>query len=225
MSTSRKLIGIASTLVILGLTQTGFAADNQTSARGWLAMDDMKPKQPDSMGHPGSARQPQQMAQGRMMDDKKTPDSAPMQDQGKMGQQGDAGGMWTRTERMMKGQMGGMPGMDAASGTVDVTERMEGRIAFLKAELQITDKQMADWNVLADALRSGRHHLIEARKLAVLDDKTPSAERLERYERHLTERLEAVKSARAAFVRLYAILDNAQKQTADAILVPLIATF
>ena len=82
------------------------------------------------MGHPGSARQPQQMAQGRMMDDKqmgrgrmmmddkKTPDSAPMQDQGKMGQQGDAGGMWMRTERMMRGQMGGMPGMGAASGTV-----------------------------------------------------------------------------------------------------------
>ena len=238
MSVSRKLIGIALTLVILGLTQTGFAANNQTSARGWLlAMDDMKPKQPNSMGHPGSARQTQQMAQGRMMedkqmgrgrmmmDDRKTPDSAPMQDQGKMGQQGDAGGMWTRTERMMQGQMGGMPGMGAANGTVDVTERMEGRIAFLKAELQITEKQMADWNVLADALRSGRHHLIEARKLAVLDDKTPSAERLERYERHLTERLEAVKSARAAFVRLYAVLDNAQKQTADAILVPLIATF
>ena len=78
---------------------------------------------------------------------------------------------------------------------------------------------------MADALRSGRHHLIEARKLAVLDDKTPSAERLERYERHLTERLEAVKSARAAFVRLHATLDDAQKQTADAILVPLIATF
>lgn len=238
MSASRKLIGVASTLVFLGLTQTGFAANNRTLAHGWLlAMDNMKPKQPESLGHPGSARQPQQMAQGRMMDDKqmgrgrmmmddrKTPDSAPMQDQGKMGPPGGPGGMWMRTERMMRGQMGGMPGMGAANGTVDVTERMEGRIAFLKAELQITDKQMADWNVLADALRSGRHHLIEARKLAVLDDKTPSAERLERYERHLTERLEAVKSARAAFVRLHAILDDAQKQTADAILVPLIATF
>lgn len=75
-----------------------------------------------------------------------------------------------------------------------MTERMEGRIAFLKAKLQITDKQIADWNVLAAALRSGRHHLLEARKLAVLDDKAPSAERLERYERHLTERLETVKS-------------------------------
>ena len=36
MSASRKLIGIASTLVILGLTQTGFAANNQTLG-SWMA--------------------------------------------------------------------------------------------------------------------------------------------------------------------------------------------
>ena len=47
-------------------------------------------------------------------------------------------------EKMMRGQMGGMPGMGAAGGSADVTERMEGRIAFLKAELQIRDNQMAD---------------------------------------------------------------------------------
>lgn len=47
MSASRKLICVASTFVILGLTQTGFAAGHQTSVGGWLlAMDDgMKPKQ------------------------------------------------------------------------------------------------------------------------------------------------------------------------------------
>ena len=142
-------------------------------------------------------------------------------------------------EKMMGGCMGGMSGMGAATGTTgmapgttgmatgtaDVTERIEGRIAFLKAELQITDKQMADWNVLAEALRSGRQHLVEARKFLVMDGKTSSADRLARYEGHLTERLEAIKSARAAFVRLYPTLVDAQKQTADAILVPLIATF
>jgi hypothetical protein len=112
-----------------------------------------------------------------------------------------------------------------ATGTADVTERIEGRIAFLKTELQITDKQMTDWNVLAEALRSGRQHLVEARKFLVMDDKTTSADRLARYEGHLTERLEAIKSARAAFVQLYPTLGDAQKQTADAILLPLIATF
>jgi hypothetical protein len=149
-----------------------------------------------------------------------------------MGQPGAQGGMMMMMEKMMGGQMGGMSGpgpatgtTGKATGTADVTERIEGRIAFLKTELQITDEQMTDWNVLAEALRSGRQHLVEARKFLVMDDKTTSADRLARYEGHLTERLEAIKSARAAFVQLYPTLGDAQKQTADAILLPLIATF
>lgn len=211
MSAFNKLIGIASTLLFVSLAQAG------------LAMDDMKPMQPGAMSQ-----------KPMMMDDKMKapPPSTPMQDQDKMGQQGAQGGMMMMMEKMMRGHMGGMSGSGAptgttgmATGTADVTERIEGRIAFLKAELQITDKQMADWNVLAEALRSGRQHLVEARKFLVMDDKTNSADRLARYEGHLTERLEAIKSARAAFVRLYPTLVDAQKQTADAILVPLIATF
>ena len=234
MRASHKLIGIASTLLFVSLAQAG------------LAMDDMKPMQPGPMGQSGNtmapaAGQSQPMGQkSMMMDDKmKTLPSTPMPDQDKMGQQGAQGGMMMMMEKMMQGHMGGMSGMGAATGTTgmapgttgmatgtaDVTERIEGRIAFLKAELQITDKQMADWNVLAEALRSGRQHLVEARKFLVMDGKTSSADRLARYEGHLTERLEAIKSARAAFVRLYPTLVDAQKQTADAILVPLIATF
>jgi hypothetical protein len=227
MSAPRKLIGIASTLLLVSLAQAGLAGERGNHAAGqMLAMDDMKPMQPDPTGQPGpTPGQSQQMGQkSMMMDDKMKAPSTPMQDQDKMGQQGAQGGMMMM-DKMMRGQMGGMSGTGATTGTADVTERIEGRIAFLKAELQITDKQMADWNVLAEALRSGRQHLVEARKFLVIDDKTTSADRLERYEGHLTERLEAVKSARAAFVRLYPTLNDAQKQTADAILLPLIATF
>ena len=192
MRASGKLIGIASTLVLLGLTQAGLAAgDRMRAGERLLAQnDDMKPKQPEPMGAGASDT----------------------------GQPHDHDEMYLRTEKMMQGQIG-------PKGPAKATELAEERIAFLKAELQITDKQMADWNSLAEALRSGRQHLAEARKLAVLDDKTPSAERLEHYERHLTERLEAVKSARAGFTRLYPTLTGVQKQTADAILLPLIATF
>ena len=134
------------------------------------------------------------------------------------GQQHNHGEMFIRTEKIMRGQIG-------VKRPAHATELAEERVAFLKAELRITEKQMAEWNALALALRSGRQHLAESRKLTVLDDKTPSAERLEHYERHLTERLEAVKSARAAFTRLYPTLNDVQKQTADAIPLPLIATF
>lgn len=159
-----------------------------------------------------------------MMDDRMKP-PAQMQEKcdGPMCQP--QNGMMTMMEKMMRSHAGSMPGMGAASVTTDVTERIEGRIAFLKAELQITDKQMADWNAFADSLRSGRQHLVDARKLLVMDDNTNSADRIEHYERHLAERLEAVKSARTAFTKLYPTLNEAQKQTADTILLPLIATF
>lgn len=224
MSASRKLFGIASTLVFVSFAQAGLAAEPRAQM---LAMDEMKPMKPMQ---PGPMDQKPMMMDDKM---KAPPSSTPMQDQDKMGQPGAQGGMMMMMmEKMMRGHMGGMSGSGAptgttgmATGTADVTERIEGRIAFLKAELQITDKQMVDWNVLAEALRSGRQHLVEARKFLVMDDKTNSADRLARYEGHLTERLEAIKSARAAFVRLYPNLDDAQKQTADAILLPLIATF
>src|SRR3954451_23349317 len=35
------------------------------------------------------------------------------------------------------------------------TEHVEGRIAFLKTELKITDAQLPQWNAFADALRNG----------------------------------------------------------------------
>lgn len=196
MSNSRKLVGIASTLVLLGLTQNGVAGGNQTSVGGQqLATDDDMKSKPGSRGS-GSSN---------------------------IAQEHDHGEMLIRTEKMMRGQIGGMSG--AAKGPANAAELAEERIAFLKAELQITDQQAADWNALAEALRSGRQHLAEARKLAVLNDNTPPAERLEHYERHLAERLEAVKSARAGFTRLYSSLDDVQKQTVVAILLPLIATF
>ena len=219
MSTFRTLLGLASALAILAAPHAGNSANGQTPSRLLLAMDDMKPMQPDPMGKPGSmnppAGQPQKAGQDRMMMDDRMKPPAQMQENG----------MMTMMEKMMRSHMGSMPGMGATSGTTDVTERIEGRIAFLKAEMQITDKQMADWNALADSLRSGRQHLVEARKLLVMDDKTNSADRIEHYERHLAERLEAVRSARTAFTRLYPTLNEAQKQTADTILLPLIATF
>lgn len=53
------------------------------------------------------------------------------------------------TMPMMRGmqQNGMMPMMGMA-------DHVEGRIAFLKAELKITDAQLPQWNTFADALRS-----------------------------------------------------------------------
>jgi hypothetical protein len=226
----RTLIGITSVIIAFGTPYAGNAT-NKPSRGQVLAMDDMKPMQPSSPGQASSGMNqgsPKMGRGGMMMDDGMK--SPPMQGQEKCQgavcpqSQGGMAPMMQMMEKMMGSHMG-MPGMGATSGTADVTDRIEGRIAFLKAELEITDKQIADWNVLADALRSSRQHLVEARKYLVPDDKANTPDRMERYERHLTERLEAVKSARTAFARLYPSLNDSQKQTADTILLPLIATF
>src|SRR4029434_2294118 len=75
----------------------------------------------------------------------------------------------------MKSMMGGMsmmnamgmmqsmrmmgPGMDGMA-TID---RVEGRIAFLRAELKITDAQANAWNGFAEALRANAKKLGELR--------------------------------------------------------------
>ncbi|MBJ6126829.1 Spy/CpxP family protein refolding chaperone [Microvirga splendida] len=140
-------------------------------------------------------------------------------------QQGGMGMMNNDPMRMPPAPMGGtMPGMTA--GGADMTDRIEGRIAFLKAELKITDAQAPAWNQFAEALRSSRQHLIEARQLlaAPAADAT-AATRLEQYERHLGARLEALKAARSSFAQLHAGLDEHQKHVAEELVVPLLATF
>jgi hypothetical protein len=234
MPTCRTLIATTSVIIALGTSYAGNATSQNKPSRGQvLAMDDMKPMQPNPAGPASSGMNmnqgsPKMGRDSMMMEDKMKSPPMPGQEkcQGAMCPQSQGGmmPMMQMMEKMMGNHMS-MPGMGATSGSADVTDRIEGRIAFLKAELEITDKQMSDWNILADALRSSRQHLVEARKYLVQDDKANSADRIERYERHLAERLEAVKSARTSFARLYPTLNDSQKQTADTILLPLIATF
>jgi hypothetical protein len=241
MSNAKKFAGTAAAVLVLGLAPIGLSAAKAAAAdRLQLSMmdeDKMRMKsdssKSNSMGNMGqSGGQPQNMGGGGMQDDRMRMQMPGMQEcQGPGCQQGSSmqGSnmmqMMERMHRQVNPPSGMMPGGNTASGPADVTERLEGRIAFLKAELQITDKQVPDWNVLADALRSSRQHLLEARKLLVMDDKMQGTERLDHYERHLSERLEAIKSARAAFGRLYGTLNDGQKKTADALLLPLISTF
>lgn len=234
MSTSRTMISLASAFAIVSLTVPALAAGDQTAPTAFrIAMDDMKSMQPGSSSSSGAGMnqkgQAQPMGRDQMMMNNQMKSQQPPAMQGPDSSGQTMGGMMMMMDKMMKGQMGGMSGM-AGPATMpsapDVADRIEGRIAFLKTELAITDKQLADWNVLADALRSGRQHLVEARKLlVVVDSKASSADRLERYERHLAERLEAIKAARSAFASLYPNLDSAQQQTADEIALPLIAAF
>ena len=117
-----------------------------------------------------------------------------------------------------------VPGGDAMQGSS--AARLEGRIAFLRAELRITDAQGRAWDTFAAALRSSRDHLDQARD--VLQAGGSSADpmaRLQAYEAHLAARAEAVRSSRLAFDALFAQLDDSQKRAATTLMLPFIGAF
>ena len=111
--------------------------------------------------------------------------------------------------RMMMGQ-NGMPMM---------ASHIDGRLAFLKTELKITDAQLPLWNAFAQAMRDNAstmqampYPMMEMNKAATLFDKLAERETI------LAARLEAVRKLKAAAEPLYAALNADQKKTADDIM-------
>ncbi len=227
MPSPRLLLRAASVLAVAGLLPIqAMAAPAGRSERMLLAEDDMMGMQPSGgMGQGGAQPSPGVADPGQAGGGM----GGSMKGCCGMGgmQQGSAssGGMGMMDDNMRRMQQNqAMPGM--ATNGVDMTDRIDGRIAFLRAELRITDAQAATWNQFAEALRSSRQHLLEARQqlAAPASPKAPTA-RLDQYERHLTERLEAIRTARISFSQLYGALDEHQKHVADELVVPFLATF
>jgi hypothetical protein len=120
----------------------------------------------------------------------------------------------------LMGMMG--PGMDGMA-TID---RVEGRIAFLRTELKITDAQAGVWNAFADVLRANAKKLAEVRAsmMPKPGDAQPQAstmaERLDQQEQWLLARLEGTRTMKAAFAKLNETLSDEQKKAANDILPP-----
>jgi hypothetical protein len=130
----------------------------------------------------------------------------------------DSGGM-----PMMGGDMGRMMSMMHGGGMMGGMpfEHVEGRLAFLKTELKITPEQEPQWNKFADAVRSvaqsakAMHEQMMQAGQTMQGGVQPAPVRLDRYERMLNARLEAVRTIKAVFEPLYASLTDEQKKTAD----------
>jgi hypothetical protein len=125
-----------------------------------------------------------------------------------------SGGMpMTGMARMMSGQQG-IGGMMAA-----MTEHVEGRLAFLKTELKITDAQLPLWSAFAEAVRDNakamedvmQGGIVGATQSAALPDKLALREKM------MTAHLEALRKLKTAVDPLYAALSNEQKKTADTL--------
>jgi hypothetical protein len=106
---------------------------------------------------------------------------------------------------------GGAVGQRLASMMSAKATHVEGRIAFLKAELKITDAQQPLWNAVAGAMRD------HARSMTTMSGETMATlpERVGALEKVMTARLDAVRKLKAAVDPLYAALADEQKKVAD----------
>jgi hypothetical protein len=141
------------------------------------------------------------------------PGAMPMMDMGKM-----APGGARQTPPMME-MMQMMRGAPMMSGMMPF-DHVEGRIAFLKAELDIADAQLPQWTAFANVLRADANSMREGMgKMLQAGMPMTAPARTEAMVQMMTMRLEGMKSIVSAELSLYAVLTDAQKKLADELMV------
>jgi hypothetical protein len=130
------------------------------------------------------------------------------------------------SQRWGMGQMMGGWGM-MGGGPEAMLDRIDGRLAFMKTELKITEAQSADWEALAKVIRSTAEAHNSLMQTMMNDmrsgdiGKMPLPDRLALQETHLSARLNQVREIKAAVDKLYASLSEEQKKAADDIVLPM----
>ena len=116
----------------------------------------------------------------------------------------------------MMQMMASMQSMD--SQMMGMTQRVEGRIAFLKAELGITEAQLNLWNDFADALRTNADGIQSA--VGMTGDMAGGdiSAALTTAEQNMTARLDGLRAMKHAYEPLAATFTEAQRATAEELL-------
>jgi hypothetical protein len=111
-------------------------------------------------------------------------------------------------------------GPAAATAASERPSRIEGRIAFLKAEMKVTDAQNAPWNAVTSVMRQNDRATRDLfRQFRESRDKPMSAiARLEWRERFASARTDSARNFLAAFRPLYESMSADQKRSADELL-------
>jgi hypothetical protein len=141
-------------------------------------------------------------------------DNKPSTQGGMMGGPGgDQGGM------MGQGQGGMMGGMMGGKGGMMTVPMMEGRLAYLKADLEITPAQEQAWNAYADAVRA-RHTAMQSihEDMAKAMESGNVVDRMDARIKALEARVDSLKALKPPTQALYAVLTDLQKKEADRLL-------
>lgn len=122
---------------------------------------------------------------------------------------------------------GGMMSMMGRMGTMMDPSHIEGRIAFLKTELKITEAQQRKWEAFAEVMRGNAQDMggmMNDMQTSMMPTATSGAnsliQRIDGREHTLHSQLEYLEKAKAALLPLYESLDEAQKRAADELLMP-----
>lgn len=129
-------------------------------------------------------------------------------------------------ERMMSGDWG--PGSAMGWWRSDgMLDRLDGRLAYMKAELKITASQTAAWDKFEKTVKSSAaaHNemmlsMREGFRAGGIFDR-PLPERLAWHVSQLEGRLAQMKSVKAAVDEFYAVLTEDQKVAAAAVFLPM----
>ena len=128
---------------------------------------------------------------------------------------------------------------------MDPSKHIEGRLAFLKTELQITDAQASQWTAYADALRANAKRMgqlmtemmssgmmmgnqgmmMQGQPGAMMQGQSGTMmslpDRLKWAEQHMAAHMEMLKAIKGPAEDLYAALSADQKRVADQLMGPM----
>lgn len=173
-----------------------------------LAQAEHEQHHPDAA--PPAGAQPEQVPADKGTNSSEMPKGGMMGDMmrgGTMGNMLQGGGMME--------MMQGCPMM----GGGDTATHVHGRVAFLKAELAVTDVQQGVWDAYAAVLAKNLEGMQSAHKAMMKMMQTKSSvERLDTHIAVMESRIGSLKEMKPALADLYAALSDEQKKTADQLL-------
>ena len=105
---------------------------------------------------------------------------------------------------------------------IGMSDHIEGRLAYLKAELKITDEQLPQWNAFVAAARASATQMNDMMKqgsaMMMPGGSQPTLpQRLDLAEKHMSAHLEMLRKLKSALLPLYTSLSDEQKRSADAL--------
>lgn len=122
------------------------------------------------------------------------------------------GDMGRMMQQMMQSRM--------AAASMQPFRRIEGQLAYFRAELRITDAQLPQWSALVDAVRANADRLRQATQQAMGTATGPNTvpQQMERRIALLSVHIEAMRAVSAAATPLYAALSEEQRRIADELM-------